>query len=164
SVNPDQSFLPDTNAVSPPNYDAWRADTHLFSDMSAADMYRTGGIAGEGQPEAIGYAAVTPNYFALLGAAPALGRSFVADDDQPGRDHVVILSHGVWERRFGSDPAVVGRVARLNRENYTVVGVMPADFRLLGFTPQLWTPLVLSAADRAPGARSNRSLFLFASL
>lgn len=164
SVNPDQSFLPDTNPVSPPNYDAWRADRRLFTDMSASDEYRTGSLAGAGQPEAIGYAAVTPNYFGLLGASPALGRFFVAGEDQPGRDHVIILSHGLWERHFGSDPAVIGRAVRVNREDYTVVGVMPADFRLLGFTPQLWTPLVLSASDRAPDARRNRSLFLYASL
>lgn len=164
SVNPDQSFLPDTNPVSAPNYDAWRGDARLFTDMSAADEYRTGSLAGEGQPEAIQYAAVTPNYFALFGATPALGRAFIAGEDQPGRDHVLILSHGLWERRFGSDPAVIGRSVRLNRENYTVVGVMGADFRLLGFTAQLWAPLVLTAADRAPDARRNRSLSLFASL
>jgi predicted permease len=163
SVNPDQSFLPDTNAVSAPNYFAWRADTRLFADMSAAE-YRTGSLAGDGKPEAVGYAAVTPNYFALFGASPVLGRSFVAAEDQPGRDHAIVLSHGLWERRFGSDPRVIGRTVRLNREDYTVVGVMPADFRLLGFTSQLWTPLVLTAAVRAPEARRNRSLFLFARL
>ncbi len=161
SVNPDQSFLPDTNPVSPPNYFALLADTRLFSDVSAADS-RSGSLSGAGQPEAIAYAAVTPNYFGLLGASPALGRSFVTGDDQPGRDHVLILSHGLWERSFGSDPAIIGRAVHLNRENYTIVGVMPADFRLLGFIPQLWTPLAFTAADRAPDARRNRSLFLFA--
>jgi predicted permease len=164
SVNPDQNFLGDTNPVSPPNYFAWRTDTRLFADMSAADEYRTGSLAGEGQPEAIPYAAVTSNYFALFGASPELGRSFVEGEDQAGRDHVVILSHGLWERRFGSDPSVIGRVVRLNREDYTVVGVMGADFHLLGFPLQLWTPLVFSAADRAADARNNRSLFLFATL
>ena len=163
SVNPEQSFLPDTNPVSPPNYFAWQADTHLFADISAAD-HRIGSLSSVGQPEALPYAAVTPNYFALFGATPALGRSFAATDDQQGRDHVLILSHGLWERRFGSDPGVIGRAVHLNRENYTIVGVMPADFRLLGFTPQLWTPLVFVAADRGPGARTNRSLFLFATL
>jgi predicted permease len=164
SVNPDQSFLPDTNPVSPPNYYAWRAHTDLFTEMSAADEYRNGSLAGEGQPEALPYAAVTPNYFDLFGASPVLGRSFVAGEDQPGRDHVMILSYGLWERRFGSDPGVIGRTVRLNRENYTVVGVMPADFRLLGFPLQLWTPLALTQADLAPEARKNRSLFLFARL
>src|ERR1700760_3010713 len=72
SVNPDQSFLPDTNPVSVPNYLAWRNDTHLFADMAAGDQYRTGSLAVGGQPEAIQYAAVTPNYFSLFGAASEL--------------------------------------------------------------------------------------------
>jgi putative ABC transport system permease protein len=163
SVNPDQSFLPDTNPVSPPNYMAWRNDTRLFADMAAADD-RTGSLAVGGQPEAIQYAAVTPNYFSVFGAASELGRSFVAGEDQAGRDHIVILSHGLWERRFGSDPSVIGRSIRLNREDYTIAGVMPADFRLLGFIPQLWTPLVLTDKDRTPEARNSRYLFLFARL
>jgi len=164
SINPDQSFLPDTYPVSAPNYFDWRADTRLFEDMSAADEYRTGNLAGAGEPEAIQYAAVTPNYFALFGASAQLGRTFVQGEDQNGRNRVVILSHGLWERRFGSDPAVIGRGVRLNREDYTVVGVMGAGFRLLGFVPDMWTPLVLSPADRAADARKNRSLFLFARL
>ncbi len=164
SISPDQSFLPDTNPVSPPNYLDWRSDSHLFADSTAADEYRNGSLAGEGQPEAIQYAAVAPNYFALLGASAKLGRTFVQGEDQAGRNHVVILSHGLWERRFGSDPSVIGRAVRFNREDYTVVGVMGAEFRLLGFVPDLWTPLVLSPADRAPEARKNRSLFVIARL
>ncbi len=164
SVNPDQNFLGDTNPVSPPNYFAWRTDNRLFADMSASNESLTGSLAGEGQPEAIPYASVTPNYFALLGASAELGRSFIEGEDVAGRDHVVVLSHGLWERRFGSDRSVIGHAVRLNREDYTVVGVMGADFRLLGFTPQLWTPLVFSAADRAPEARNSRYLFLLARL
>jgi putative ABC transport system permease protein len=163
-VNPDRSFMPDAYPVSAPNYLDWRADTRLFSDMSASDENRTGSLAGDGQAEAISYAAATPNYFALFGASARLGRTFVAGEDLDGRNHVVVLSHGLWERRFGSDPSVIGRVVRLNRENYTVVGVMGPDFRLLGFTPDLWTPLVLSAADRAADARKNRSLYVFGRL
>ena len=93
-----------------------------------------------------------------------MGRPFAAGEDQAGHDHVVILSHGLWERRFGSDPSVVGRTVRLDRENYEVVGVMAADFRLLGFTPQLWTPLTLKSADETAEGRKNRSLVLFARL
>jgi predicted permease len=165
SVNPDAQFQADTNPASAPNYFAWSSNTRIFSAMSAADEYRTGSLTGPGQQaEAVPYAAVSPNYFALFGVSPALGRSFVAGEDQPGHDHVVLLSHGLWERRFGSDPTVVGRTVRLNREDYVVAGVMPSDFRLLAFTPQLWTPLMLTGADRAATARSNRSLHLFARL
>jgi predicted permease len=165
SVGPDREFQADAYPASAPNYFAWSQQTRVFSAMAAADEYRTGGLSGKGQqPEAITYAAVSPNYFSVFGASPALGRSFLANEDQAGRDHVLLLSHGLWERRFGSDPSVVGRVVRLNREDYIVAGVMPADFRLLGFTPQLWTPLTLTAADATADARKNRSLRLFARL
>ncbi|MGB6690741.1 MAG: ABC transporter permease [Terracidiphilus sp.] len=164
SVNPDQSFLPDVNPVSAPNYLAWRADRRVFAEMAAADEFRTASISGKEQPEAIQYAAVSPNYFGVLTVSPVLGRTFLAGDDQPGRDHLAILSHGLWERRFGSDPSVVGRTIRLNREDYIVVGVMAADFNLMGVTPQLWTPLTLGPADKTAEARKDRSLYLFAKL
>jgi putative ABC transport system permease protein len=163
-VNPNRGFLPDANAVSAPNYLAWRGDNKVFAEMAAADEFRTASLAGRGQPEALQYAAVSPNYFNVFGTSSQLGRTFAAGEDQPGRDHVAILSHGLWERRFGSDPSVVGRTVRLNREDYVVVGVMPAEFSLLGFTPQLWTPLTLTAADQTAGARKDRSLYLFARL
>ena len=165
SVSPDRAFQPDTNPVSPPNYFAWGDDKDVFSEMSAADEYRTGSLSEPGkQPEAVSYAAVTANYFSVFGATPELGRAFVAGEDQTGQDHVVILSHGLWERRYSSDASIVGRMVRLNREDYIVAGVMPAGFRLLGFTPQLWMPLTMSAADLAPDARKNRFLYLFARL
>ncbi|MGO9434097.1 MAG: ADOP family duplicated permease [Terracidiphilus sp.] len=165
SVNPDAQMQPDTNPVSAPNYFAWSKDTRVFSAMAAGDEYRSGSLTGQGQqPEAITYAAVSPNYFSVFGVSPALGRSFLAGEDQAGRDHMLILSHGLWERRFGSDPSVVGRVVRLNREDYVIAGVMPADFHLLAFTPQLWTPLTLTGADATADARKNRNLYLFARL
>ena len=163
-VNPNRGFQPDTNPVSAPNYLAWRTDNKVFAKMAAADEFRTASLAGRGQPEAIQYAAVSPNYFGAFGTFSQLGRTFAAGEDQPGRDHVAILSHGLWERRFGSDRSVVGRTVRLNREDYVVVGVMPAEFSLLGFTPQLWTPLTLTAADQTAAARKDRSLYLFARL
>ncbi|MGH9606088.1 MAG: ABC transporter permease, partial [Terracidiphilus sp.] len=164
SVNPNQSYRADVYAVSAPNYLAWRTDTHVFADMAADADDQTGSLAGQGQPEAIHYAAVSPNYFGIFGVSPMLGRTFMAGEDTPGRNHVLILSYGLWKSRYGADPKIVGRTVHLNREDYTVVGVMGPDFRLLGYTPQLWTPLTLSAADRAPAARKDRYLFLFARL
>ncbi len=170
SVNPARGFQPDANPVSAPNYLAWREANDVFADMAAADEYRTVSFALPGQsatadrPEALRSAAVSPNYFSVLGVTPQLGRSFAGGEGQPGGDHVVILSHDLWERKFGSDASAIGRTIRLNRENYTVIGVMPASFRLLGFTPQLWTPLVLTAADQTAAARNDRSLHVFARL
>jgi putative ABC transport system permease protein len=164
STNAAQAFQGDVNPVSPPNYLAWRGANDVFVDMAAADEYRTVSLTSQGQPEALRSAAISPNCFSVLGVSPALGRTFTASEDQPGRDHVVILGHDLWERRFGSDPSVISSTIRLNRENYVVVGVMPADFRLLGFTPQLWTPLVLDASDQTEATRKKRSLYLFARL
>ncbi len=162
SVNPAPGFHSDAYPVSAPNYLAWREANHVFADMAAADEDRSVNLAAQGQPEAIHSAAVSPSYFNVFGVAPELGRTFAIGEDQPGHDHVFILSHNLWERRFGSDPSVVGRIVRLNRESYTVIGVMPASFRLTGYTPQLWTPLVLSAADQSAAARKDRSLHVFA--
>ncbi len=164
SVNPNQAFQADAYPVSAPNYLAWREANHVFADMAAADEYRTVNLTSQGQPEALRSAAVSSNYFSVLDVAPQLGRTFEAGEDLSGRDHVVILSHELWERQFGSDASSIGRTIRLNRENYAVIGVMPASFRLLGFTPQLWTPLVLTPADQTAAARKNRSLHLFAQL
>jgi putative ABC transport system permease protein len=165
SVNPNRpDDQADTNAVSVANYLAWRADTRVFAAMAAADEYRTASLTGRGQPETVNDAAVSPDYFNVFGVSPQLGRSFVAAEDQPGHDHVLILSHGLWERRFGSDPSIIGRTVRVDREGYVVIGVMGADFRLLGFTPQMWTPLALTAADRTLAGRNHRFLYLFARL
>lgn len=164
SVNPSQGDRADTIPVSAPNYLAWSRDTRVFADMAAADEYRTASLTGQGQAETVPYAAVSTNYFKLFGVVPQLGHSFAGDEDRPGRAHVAILSHRLWESRFGLDPSVIGRTIRLNREDYVVTGVMPLDFRLLGFIPQLWTPLVLSAADESVAARKERSLYVFARL
>src|ERR1700676_3018660 len=165
SINPTLGFLPDTNPVSAPNYFSWREANDVFSDISAADEYRTVSLtAAQGKPEALPSAAVSSNYFNVLGVAAHLGCTFADGDDQPGRDHVVILSHELWARRFGSNPSIIDSTIRLTRENYVVIGVMPASFRLLGFTPQLWIPLTLTAADRATAARKDRTLHIFARL
>jgi len=164
SVNPNPAFQADVYPVSAPNYLAWREANHVFADMAAADEDRFVNLTSQGQPEVIRAAAVSLNYFSVLSVALQLGRGFETGEDQSGREHVVILSHELWERRFGSDASSIGRSIRLNREDYTVIGVMPASFRLLGFTPQLWTPLVLTPADQTAAARSNRSLHLFARL
>jgi hypothetical protein len=164
SINPASGFLADANPVSAPNYLAWRGANDVFADMVAGDEYRTVGLTSLGQPEALPSAAVSPNYFTVLGVSAELGRTFCEGEDQSGRDHVVILNHQLWERHFGSDASLIGSTIRLSRENYTVIGVMPASFRLLGFTPQLWTPLVLTASDQTTAARKDRSLYLFGRL
>jgi predicted permease len=164
SVNPAGRAFPDLNPVSAPNYLSWRAGNDVFESVAAANQDRTASLKWQGHTEAVSSAVVSTNYFAVLDAAPQLGRVFYAGDDQSGQDHVVILSHELWQREFDSANSIIGRSIRLNREDYTVIGVMPASFRLMGFVPQLWTPLVVTAADQPAAARQDRSLYLFARL
>ena len=103
SINAARGYLPDTNPVSAPNYLAWREAKDVFSDMSAADEYRSVSLTAQGKSEALPAAAVSSNYFNVLEVAAHLGRTFSEGEDQPGRDHVVILSHELWAAtlRFG---------------------------------------------------------------
>ena len=169
SINPIKGFLPDADPISLPNFLVWRDANHVFAETAAADEDRTVNLTPQsqsgalGQPQTIQSAAITQNYFHVFGVSPQLGNTFTDDQFQPGRNRVVILSHELWDRQFGSDQSIIGRTIRLNRENYIVVGVMPANFRLLGFIPQLWTPLDLIVPNQA-AARRDRSLRLFARL
>ena len=164
AVNPGPRFHPDSNPMSAPNYFVLRDKNDVFSGVAAADAYRTVSLSVDKHAETISSSAVSLNYFSVLGVAPGIGRTFEAGEDQPGRDHVVILTHDLWVRNFGSDPSVLSRTIRINRENYDIVGVMPSTVRLLGFTNELWTPLVLNSADQTATARNQRSLYVFGRL
>ena len=163
SIDPGRGFQADASTLSVPNYLAWREATQVFAETAASDPYRTVSLA-LGQSEAQSCAAVSSNYFNVLGVSAQLGRTFATGEDAAGHDHVVVLSHGIWERRFGADASIVGQSVRLNREPYTVVGVMPASFQMLGFTPQVWIPLTMNLANATAAARKDRSLYMFARL
>jgi len=118
-------------------------------------------LAAHHEPEPVFSALVTPNFFGVLGMRPLLGRTFAPGEDQPGKNQVVVLSYGLWQRHFAGDPHVIGRQIRLNGSAFSVIGVMGKDFRFPVATG-LWTPLALSVHDRAD--RSNHSLRLVARL
>jgi putative ABC transport system permease protein len=121
----------------------------------------TANIAGLDLPERATGQRVSAGFFRLAGRTPTLGRAFLPEEMLQGADRVIVLSHGLWQRRFGADPTVVGRAVRLNGEAWTVVGVMPEDFVFPAGT-QLWVPLALSPAAAAD--RSTRNLFMLARL
>src|SRR5713101_7149280 len=152
------------NPVSAPNFFTWEKENRVFSQMAAMNRNETASLTGQGEPERVSATRVTANYFSILGASPALGRAFAAGEDQSGSDRVVILSHRLWERRYGSDPKTVGATVRVNGESHTVIGVMPSGFVLPSFLTQMWTPLVLQDAQQSAAARENRNLYLFARL
>jgi len=111
------------NTPSPANFLDWQKQAQSFTGM-AAMVEHSFNLTGVGEPERLDGRRVSANLFDLLGVPAQLGRSFVPDDDRPGT-HVVLLSHSLWQRRFGSDLAVIGRALSLNGESYTVIGVMP---------------------------------------
>ena len=105
----------------------WRERTHAFDEIAIIRSWYPTLIANS-QPERIPAMRVSANFLRTLGVAPALGRDFAAADDTPAGWHVLILSDGLWRRRFNADPAVIGRVVTMNDQPYTVGGVMPPSF------------------------------------
>ncbi len=166
STNPAKGWGWDQNPVSVPDFVAWRGQSHSFEDMAASEWeWGDFALTGEGEPEWINGTRVSASYFDVLGVPAALGRTFLPGEDQPGHDREVILSDGLWQRRFGSDPKVTGQVVSLNGEKCTVIGVMPKGYRLGYYgTAQLWTPLVFSPQSALPAARQDRSLRVLARL
>ncbi len=141
----------------------WRELTSSFSVGNWADVKRqtktfqyfvpahgeSFNLAGTDAPENVDGARVGSDYFTMLGVTPALGRSFRADEDAPGRAHVVVLSDGLWRRRFGGDPAVVGTEVRLDGRAHTVIGVMPASMDYALFDEELWVPTAFTPTQLA---------------
>ncbi|MFL6261087.1 MAG: ABC transporter permease [Thermoanaerobaculia bacterium] len=139
--------------VSPADYLDWHAQSRVFARLA---VYRgkSANLTGSGEPERLMGVFVNRDFFPLLGVEPALGRNFTAEEDGPGGPTVIILSHGLWKRRFGGDPAIIGKTIRLDNSEKTIVGVLPAGVRY----PELqqaewWRPLGLGGADAPRDAR-----------
>jgi predicted permease len=134
--------------VSFPDFRDWRAVNRVFEEI-AAWRYATLTLSGGREPEAMLGMEVTDRLFAVLGVKPALGRTFLPGEDRPGRETVAVISHGLWQRRFGGDPGVAGSRVNIEGKPYTIIGVMPAQFRFPGSTPgdnyvvpiDLWIPM-----------------------
>ncbi|MGA2902680.1 MAG: ABC transporter permease [Candidatus Korobacteraceae bacterium] len=140
-------------SVSPANFLDWRSHAHSFEGMSAYGfgLYT---LTGTGQAEAIRMVGATHGLFSVLHAEPLLGRVFMESEDQPGREHEVVLSYDLWRTHFAGDPAIVGKSIPLNGEAYTVIGVMRPGFEFPitsdpADAPQMWKPLAWTAQERA---------------
>ena len=122
---------------------AWKDESRNFSDLalsSNGEEYNLSGAAGQ-LPEKMRAASCSWNLFPTLGVAPARGRGFTAQDDAPSANATVVLSWGLWKRRFGGDPAILNQPIRLDAKPYTVIGIMPAWFAYPDQSVQLWTPI-----------------------
>ena len=163
--NPEQGY--EENAVSPPNFVEWRQQSRAFERLSAFTFDASLNLSGGERPEPVHATRVTADLFATLGVEPLLGRAFLPEEEQPGRDAVAILGYGLWTRQFGADPGIVGRAVLADGRSVTVVGVMPRGFDFPGGTgvildsftnpaADLWIPLALDQRDLAQ--RSNHWL------
>jgi putative ABC transport system permease protein len=122
-----QGARTDQNVINLGNFSDWKEQNQVFSDM-AVFLNRSFNLAGDGEPEEVTGQFGTTNLFSVLGTNAALGRTFVEDDGREGQPRVVVISHGLWQRRFGGDKQIIGRQMLVNEVPNTIIGVMPANF------------------------------------
>jgi predicted permease len=148
----------DSVPVTAPDFLEFRRSNSVFSGVAALTS-RDFNLTGSGEPERLRGARVSADLFSILGVRPERGRHFVAGEDEEGRDAVVIISHALWERRFGSDPTITSRTILLDGRPHAIVGVMPADLlfpvgrqfdRHITFGPRvdIWKPMAFTKGER----------------
>jgi putative ABC transport system permease protein len=132
---------------SPPDFREWRQQTQAFEQMSA--FYQEDyNLSGSGDPERLTGAVVSADFFQTLKVNAASGRTFLPDEEQFGAHRVTVLSHGLWQRRFGANTQLIGQTINLNNQPHTVIGIAPPDFQLAGVRAELWTPMAFAPGDR----------------
>jgi putative ABC transport system permease protein len=147
-------------AVSPANFLDWQRQQHVFERM-AIGQFRFFTLTGRGEAEQLRASAVSAGFFETMGVRPVEGRWFLPEEDQPGQDQVVVLSHRLLLSRFGGDRSIVGRTILLNGAPRTVVGIAAADFAFPDFA-QMWTPLGWTDKQRA--VRGNHNCYVVSRL
>jgi predicted permease len=139
-------------SVSLIDFEDWRRGTHSATDMAVL-CYWLFNLSGEGDPERLQGARTSGNFFDVLGVGPALGRYFTAQEDRAGRGDLVVLSYGLWQRRFGGRPDVLGKSVVLNGVASTIIGVAPLRFRYPDEQVELWAPLANEMEGMARASR-----------
>ncbi len=132
--------------VTPRNFDAWRKESHSFSNLAAIEP-STFTLTDGGDPVQVPGGSASAEFFHVFGAAPKLGRTFTKEEDRPGGARVVVVSNRLWKARFGGDPNIVDRQIHLDAVPYTVIGVMDSALDLKPGGEELWTPLALSGQE-----------------
>ncbi|HEV3278768.1 MAG TPA: ABC transporter permease [Terriglobia bacterium] len=155
------------NIVSAPNYWDFKRENHVFEDIAIFDSggrgYNLSATGTKQEPEQVSGLRVSASFFPLLGVKPFLGRTFAPEEETLGRDREVVLSYGLWKRRYGGDPALVGHTVKIDGEDFTVIGVMPREFQWQFWSGprQLWVPVGYTQTDYG---RSDHSFLAFARL
>jgi putative ABC transport system permease protein len=149
------------NEASPANYLDWKAQQTVFEDFGVFN-WNTFNLTGGDTPEQLTGNPSTASIFSTLGVKPMLGRVISAEDDREGAPRVVLLSHKLWQRRFGAKPEIVGQQISLNNQSYTVIGVMPPEFVFPAGISELWVPMAFTKA--ASERRSAHYLYTRARL
>ncbi|HKV91264.1 MAG TPA: ABC transporter permease [Candidatus Angelobacter sp.] len=150
----------DWYGVSSANYVDWTEQASVFQSVSAVQNWNVTYGGKDGGEPLLGVRC-TSNFFPMLGVEAKTGRIFSAEEDRPGYEHVVVLGYPFWKRAFAGDQSIVGKTIRLNRENYTVLGILPEDFQFASQQVELFAPLAL---PRTSLDRENRNNLVFARL
>ena len=150
------------NQISFTDMDDWRRQNHVFEDVATYEHWDAG-MAGDFAPERVPGMQVSDGYFSLMRGTPLLGRVLLPEDQIAGKDYVVVLGYGLWKRKFGGDPKVVGRTVEMSGRPYTIVGVMPASFRplpasLVGKHAELYRPVAEKHDDHERASRHLRAI------
>ena len=151
-------------SVSVPGFKKYQAQTQLFEKVAVQTGWDAS-LTGHGDPQRVVASQVTGDFFSALQVPAVLGRTILSDEAQPGRDKVVVVSYGLWQRALGGDPAAVGQRLMLNGESYEIVGVMPLGFRdFFNRQAELWAPLVFRDEQLSDENLTNEWLDLTARL
>jgi putative ABC transport system permease protein len=146
---------PNRASVAPLDYLDFRNHNKTFEQFAATfTMPLPANLTGSGEPERLTASGVTGNYFQTLGVSPALGRGFTLDNERPGNDQVTILSHALWQKRFGGDPAIVNQRIVLDGKSFEVIGVMPKDITFPQ-SAELWVPINFEASPEMKVRRAH---------
>jgi putative ABC transport system permease protein len=144
------------NIVSMPNYRDYHERSRSFESIALFDSAGRGySLTERGEPEQVPGLRVTASFFTVLGVLPQLGRTFLPEEEVAGNDRVVVLSHGLWTRRYAANPSIVGQTIQIDSQPHIVVGVMPASFTFrFGIVRQLWVPVGWTKGDQDRGSNS----------
>lgn len=146
---------------SPPDFFDRKRESRTLESMAAIEETSLN-LTGRGEAERIRTARVSPSLFSVLGVSPLFGRNFTAQEGEPSKNSVVMLSHGFWKRRFGSNPDLIGQTLSLNGSKFVVIGIMPAAFWYPNPETEIWTPLAFTPEQMSDDSRGGEYLSMIA--